>query len=79
MHRAVAEIPQRGLIEPRDTQPGLLPEGAGVRRHVARDDAQQRRLPRPVPPDQRDPLAGVDPQIRVLEQRQVTEGERSVL
>jgi hypothetical protein len=48
-----------------------------VRRNLSADDLQETRFPGTIAADERNPLTGVDAQRRVLEQRQVTEGERN--
>ena len=77
-HRAV-DGHRHVLIEARDPQPGLAPERAGIDRLIARQDAQQAALSRPVPADQRDALAVVDLKIGILEKRQMSERESGAL
>ena len=57
------------LIEPGDAEAWLGPHGAGVRRLLAADDPQERRLSGSVPADHADAFASLDPQVRVAEQR----------
>ena len=54
-----------------DPQSRRAPHGARVRKSFSRDDLQQARLPRAVPADQRDALAGLHAKIGRLEKRQM--------
>ena len=56
-------------------RPGLAPDRPGVERDFAGDGLQQARLAAAVAADERDPLARLDPQVGVLEERQVPEGQ----
>ena len=67
------------LHQPGDAQAGLRPDDAAVRRLIAADDLQQRRLARAVAADQADALARLDLQRHVVEQGQVTEGDRDMI
>ena len=63
------------LLEARDDDAGLPPDGAGIRRDRAGDDLEQRRLAGAVAADDGDPLPGVDLEGDAIEERQVTEGD----
>ena len=82
-HDHVEDRPGRGqrhvLDEPRDAQSGLTPHRPRVGRQLAADDLQQRRLAGAVAADDRHPLAGVDLQRHIVEQRQMAEGEGDVI
>ena len=67
------------LIEPGDAEAWLGPHGAGVRRLLAADDPQERRLSGSVPADHADAFASLDPQVRFAEQRQVAECYRDLV
>jgi len=76
---------RRGLVrdqllrELRDAQPGLAPDLAAVRRDPPRRDAEQGGLPRAVPPDQADALAGVQLERGAVEQRLRSERDRDLV
>ncbi len=74
-HRAIGRA-WHLLVEPRHAQAGRAPDRARVGRLFAGYDPQQRRLARAVAADQADALAGLDAQVRVLEERQMAKGER---
>ena len=61
-------------------QPGrrLLESRAAIRRREPRRDPHQRRLPRSVPADERDPVAGRNRQLRLLEQGSAAERQANV-
>ena len=77
-HGSIA-LARNVLLEPRDTHAWCAPDGAMVRFNFPREHAQQSRLPGPVPPDQTDAFARVDPEIGAIQQRQVTECVGQVL
>jgi hypothetical protein len=64
------------LFEAGDPQSRRPPCRAGVRKRFARDHLQQARLACAVAADERDPLAGFDAQIGVLEERKMAVRER---
>ena len=76
---AVAGATGNFLLEPRDPKARRPPDRPLVERDVAGDGLQQARLAAAVAADQRDPLAGLDAQVGVLEERQMPEGEMSLL
>ena len=63
------------LHEPRDAQRRLPPDRAGVGRHFAADDLQQRRLAGAVAADDRHALARRRSAATRVEQRQMAEGD----
>jgi hypothetical protein len=67
------------LFERRDAQTRRRPHQAGVRRLLTAHDPKQRGFPRAVASDDRNPFARLDLQGRLIEQRQVSEGERDTI
>ncbi len=65
------------LVQPRHAKARRPPDGPGVRRHVARHHFQQAGFPGSIAPDERDALPGLNLERGVLEERQVSEGERN--
>src|SRR5258708_28639363 len=77
--RAVARGGRHFLIEPRDAQPGRAPDRAAVQRNLAGNGLQKTGLAAAVAADERNPLSRLDAQVRVLEERQMAEGEMALL
>ena len=67
------------LIETRDAQPGLAPDGAAVGRLIGRQHAQQAALAGAVAANQRKALAVLDLEVGFFEKGKVTEGEADFL
>jgi hypothetical protein len=63
------------LLEPRDSNRGLPPDGAAVRRQFAADDSQEGRLARTIAADDGHALAGVDLKRHLIQERYVAERE----
>jgi len=74
--RAVAAVGGHILFEPCHAKAGRTPDDARVRRCLGRHDFQQARFSRSIHPDERDALAGINPQVSVLEEREMSEGKR---
>ena len=64
------------LLEARDAQRRLAPDGAGVGRDLAADDFQQRRLAGTVPADERDAFSRLHLQRHAVEQGQMAVRDR---
>ena len=64
------------LLEPRDADPGGLPDHAAVGLDLAGNDAQQRGLAAAVPADDAHALPRLQLQAHLVEQRRVAVGER---
>ena len=64
------------LIETRHAQPRRPPDRSAVGRDLAGNHLEQARFARPVAADQADALPRLDPEARILEERQVAERKR---
>ena len=67
------------LLQPRHPEAGSPPDRPPVERDFAGNRLQQAGLAAAVAADERDPLAGLDPQIGVFEQGQVAKGKMPLL
>ena len=67
------------LREPADAQPRLKGHRTGVDRPLAAQDLKERRLAASVPSDQRHAFARFNLQHDIVEQRQMSEGERHMV
>ena len=67
------------LFETREAKRRLTPHGSSVRRELARDDFQKRRLARPVATDDRHALARIDLKRDLVQQRKMTERDRDAI
>ena len=67
------------LLEPRAAHAGLQPDGAGVRRQLAAQDAEQRRLAGAVPADDAHALARLDLERHIVQKGQVAEGNCNMI
>ena len=67
------------LRKTRHAHAGLHPHLAIVRHDLAGEQAQQRRLARAIAADQRDPLAGLDRQLDIVEQQRAAFGHCQVI
>jgi hypothetical protein len=65
---------RRFLQDTRNLEPRRTPDRPVVRRKLARDDREQRRLSRAVAPDEPDPIAALDDQARPVEQSDMAVG-----
>ena len=64
------------LLEPRQAKAGLPPDGPGIRRQLAAENFEQRRLAGAVAADDRHALARVDLQRNFVKQWEMAEGHR---
>ena len=77
--RTIAGATWHFLLEARDAKARGPPDRPLVGRDLAGDGLQQARLAAAVAADERDPFARPDAQVGVLEERQMADGEMSLL
>ena len=67
------------LREARNPKPRLSPHLAGIRRHCAIHELEQRRLAGAIAADQADPLTSLDREARALQQGGLAKGDRDAI